>query len=186
MHNHVLEHLPCDIVPVLREFRRILKPGGTMAFSIPIIGPTLREDLDPALPADQRSLRFGNPTHMRVFGKNDVLALLRQGLGQGLQNGGAGFTQEELDSAAVPGTASDLTAVSTLVYVKPTRSVMRPAKLELHPPQHYRAKARACRNLARLSYDSVSREDWLKIAADWERLARQLELRQEHSERPSQ
>jgi SAM-dependent methyltransferase len=124
VHHHVLEHLPCALSPVLKEFKRILKPGGTMAFSIPIrSSQDTEEDLDPNLSDEERTERFGKSNHVRAFGK-DTLAVLEEGLGEGVQaDAGRVFTSEELTAAGVPPlVATKLTAHSTILYVKPSRT----------------------------------------------------------------
>lgn len=121
IHHHVLEHLPCALKPVLAGFRRILKPDGTMAFSIPIRQAVdTVEDLNPNLTADERTARFGQHNHMRAFGSNDVTQILEDGLGGSIRVGGKNsFSEEELISAGVPPmAASKLTAHSTILFTK--------------------------------------------------------------------
>lgn len=77
LHNHVLEHIPGSFVDHLVEFKRILKPGGVMIFSIP--GPNLRvktveggEYIDD--PAKRLEL-FGQEDHYKLFGYDLVYVL---------------------------------------------------------------------------------------------------------------
>lgn len=69
LHNHVLEHLLCSVKGVLRGFQRIMKPGGTMIFTIPIwLGRTSIEDLNPHLSDVERLQKSGQKDHVRLFG----------------------------------------------------------------------------------------------------------------------
>lgn len=71
IHNHVLEHLPCDITPVITDLNRILAPGGMHLFSVPFRGKTTVEDLSPSLSSEERTRRFAQFDHMRLFGVED-------------------------------------------------------------------------------------------------------------------
>lgn len=71
VHNHVLEHLPCDIVPVIKDLNRTLAPGGLHLFSVPFRGRFTVEDLNPNLSAEERTSRFAQSDHMRLFGTED-------------------------------------------------------------------------------------------------------------------
>lgn len=98
LHNHVLEHLFCSVKGILRGFERILKPQGTMIFTIPINEQRKTiEDLNPHLAAKERSKKFGQENHVRLFG-GDVVDLIRQSLGKDcLIEPISLFTQEELN-----------------------------------------------------------------------------------------
>jgi SAM-dependent methyltransferase len=64
--NHVLEHLPDDH-RAMRECFRVLVPGGTAIFTVPLRdGPTL-EDPSVTSPADRKRL-FGQWDHVRYYG----------------------------------------------------------------------------------------------------------------------
>jgi hypothetical protein len=77
LHNHVLEHLPCNVVDVLRRLLACLKPTGLMMFTMPIReGADTVEDFDPTLTAEERTRRFGQYDHVRMFGGNDVVQLV--------------------------------------------------------------------------------------------------------------
>jgi SAM-dependent methyltransferase len=76
IHNHVLEHVQCSVVPVMRELARILRPGGSQLFSVPFRGEHGDEDLDPNLAPEERRRRFGQEDHMRIFGRRDFVTLL--------------------------------------------------------------------------------------------------------------
>jgi SAM-dependent methyltransferase len=71
MHNHVLEHVPCNYTLVLQNLHRAVKPGGVHMFSVPILAGYFAEDLDPALSEHERTRRFGQSDHLRRFGRVD-------------------------------------------------------------------------------------------------------------------
>lgn len=81
IHNHVLEHLPCDVAPVLVALNRILAPGGTHFFSVPFRRGLTQEDLSPTLSDEERIRRFGQADHLRVFGTDDFLDFLAENFG---------------------------------------------------------------------------------------------------------
>ena len=71
LHNHVMEHVPCNVTVVLQHLHRAAKPGGVHLFSIPILTGHFAEDLNPALTEADRVGRFGQCDHMRRFGRAD-------------------------------------------------------------------------------------------------------------------
>ena len=71
LHNHVMEHVPCNVTLVLQHLHRAVKPGGVHMFSIPILSGYFEEDLDPNLTEPERTARFGQGDHMRRFGRED-------------------------------------------------------------------------------------------------------------------
>jgi hypothetical protein len=71
VHNHVLEHLPCDYSMVLLRLQALLKPGGVHVFSVPILRGYTKSDLAPTMSTDQRRKIFGHPEHFRSFGTLD-------------------------------------------------------------------------------------------------------------------
>lgn len=82
IHNHVLEHLPCNVGDVLRRLSDLLKPGGEMYFSTPIRkGTAYEEDLSP-LSEEERVARFGQRDHLRFFGSLDVVEMFQDALGE--------------------------------------------------------------------------------------------------------
>lgn len=104
LHNHVLEHLFCSVNGVLRGFERILKPGGIMLFTIPIHKKytTTIEDLNPDLSETERKNRFGDKTHVRLFG-NDTIDLIEESLGENCFFPVTSlFTQNECKRAGIP------------------------------------------------------------------------------------
>lgn len=72
MHNHVLEHLPCNYTIVLQKLHTLLRPGGHHVFSFPI-GTTGHYgcDLAPELSQKERKRRFGQKDHIRRFTRED-------------------------------------------------------------------------------------------------------------------
>jgi SAM-dependent methyltransferase len=71
LHNHVMEHVPCNFTLVLQHLHRAIKPGGVHLFSVPIFSGYFSEDLNPTLTDDERQTRFGQGDHMRRFGRAD-------------------------------------------------------------------------------------------------------------------
>lgn len=71
VHNHVLEHLPCNYTIVLLRLHALLKPGGVHVFSVPVLKGYTKSDLRPSLSADTRIKEFGHPEHVRYFGTED-------------------------------------------------------------------------------------------------------------------
>jgi SAM-dependent methyltransferase len=66
----VLEHVPDDGL-ALREFRRVLRPGGRALLQHPILLTRERTDEDPTVtdPAE-RLRRFGQQDHVRLYGRD--------------------------------------------------------------------------------------------------------------------
>lgn len=71
VHNHVLEHVPCNYTTVLLGLDSLLKPGGFHVFSVPVLKGYSGSDLNPTLTSEQRNRRFGQHDHIRRFGKDD-------------------------------------------------------------------------------------------------------------------
>ena len=77
MHNHVLEHVPCNWTLVLQHLQRAVKPGGAQLFSVPIsFYRGYEEDLNPKLSGDERNKRFMQHDHLRRFGRLDFAQTL--------------------------------------------------------------------------------------------------------------
>ncbi|SET52266.1 methyltransferase domain-containing protein [Oceanicella actignis] len=73
--NHVLEHV--DDRKAMAELFRILAPGGIAALTVPLVAGWERTlELPPDASADERALRAGDPTHLRLYGR-DFAARLR-------------------------------------------------------------------------------------------------------------
>jgi SAM-dependent methyltransferase len=64
--SHVLEHVPDDRA-AMREFHRVLKPGGWAVLQVPITAPTTFEDPSVTDPAERIRL-FGQDDHVRRYG----------------------------------------------------------------------------------------------------------------------
>jgi len=75
IHNHVIEHVPCNWTAVMLRLHRRLKPGGFHVFSLPIYGAAYEEDLS-ALSGEARAKRFGQFDHCRRFSPVDLQATL--------------------------------------------------------------------------------------------------------------
>jgi hypothetical protein len=71
IHNHVIEHLPCNYTMVLLGLHALLKPGGFHVFSCPLLKGYSRSDLSPALSGAEREKLFGQNDHVRRFGQRD-------------------------------------------------------------------------------------------------------------------
>lgn len=64
--SHVLEHI-ADDRKAMREFHRVLKPGGWAILLVPVIAANTWED--PAITdPDERIRHFGRPDHVRAYG----------------------------------------------------------------------------------------------------------------------
>ncbi len=70
LHNHVLEHIPGDYRDHLRQFVRLLGPGGHMIFTLPGVSRTLKTvQGGENLPSDEERLRLhGQSDHYKSFG----------------------------------------------------------------------------------------------------------------------
>lgn len=71
IHNHVIEHLPCNWACALINLHAAVKPGGVHLFSFPVVAGYYREDLNPSLSREQRKELFGQHNHFRRFGRSD-------------------------------------------------------------------------------------------------------------------
>lgn len=103
IHNHVLEHIPCNPAVAFLELNRALKTGGYHMFSLPLYTPHHREDLSPLLSGEVRAQQYGQSDHMRAFGTSDFPVLLRS-VFRGFRqiNPAELIDPEELASAAIP------------------------------------------------------------------------------------
>jgi SAM-dependent methyltransferase len=123
IHSHVLEHLRCAPESVLREFERLLAPGGHHFLSVPVSGEETREDLSDELSDAERSMLFGQADHMRVFGRSDLPRLLDRVWGERERHHIEPielFGAEELERAAVPKEAwSGISSHTIFHHVRP-------------------------------------------------------------------
>jgi len=72
MHNHVLEHVPCNYTIVLQQLHGLLKPGGVHIFSFPVYpGSYYREDQNPGVSREARTRLYNQKDHLRLFGGRD-------------------------------------------------------------------------------------------------------------------
>lgn len=71
LNSHVMEHIVCDPIDVIRQLHDILKPGGIQLISVPFAGNKTISDTNPSLSAQMRLQRFGHPDHVRAFGHQD-------------------------------------------------------------------------------------------------------------------
>ena len=81
LNSHVMEHIVCDPIDVIRQLRDILKPGGIQLISVPFAGNKTISDTNPSLSAQTRLQRFGHPDHVRAFGHQDFPETLSQSFG---------------------------------------------------------------------------------------------------------
>lgn len=120
VHSHVLEHVPASLDQVVRDMNRAIAPGGFHVFQVPIHPGWYREDMDPDMPADERTARFFQDDHMRCFGVADfaerMLALFDDFDRVDL---GALLSVRDLAQAGVPPSAlNHFTGHSVFMFVK--------------------------------------------------------------------
>ena len=102
IHNHVMEHIPCNVWAVLLRLTLALKDNGIHMFSIPILKGGYHEDLS-RRSHEERVKSFGQFDHVRRFGIEnlDVSIGMLSKIPSSydlLQT----FTAEELTLAAIP------------------------------------------------------------------------------------
>ncbi len=72
VHSHVLEHVPGSIERVVFEMNESIAPGGFHLFCVPITYQGwYREDMNPTMPSEERTQRFNQFDHLRMFGDKD-------------------------------------------------------------------------------------------------------------------
>ena len=122
VHNHVLEHVRCDIESVLQEFERILAPGGQHYFSVPVRGEETHEFLSDDLPLAERIKGFGRRSLAemldRVWGTSEKHHIEPLEL----------FSAEELKTASIPTEA--WSGISGHTIFQHTRSTLRRPSME--------------------------------------------------------
>ena len=103
MHNHVLEHVPCHVPIVLKQLNNLVRPGGYHIFSIPIFPSRLtEEDLSPDLSAAEKSRRFGQNDHVRIFGADYILMFDEAGITSGFVDVHDIASDEEMSLWGIP------------------------------------------------------------------------------------
>lgn len=70
LHNHVIEHVPCNVSAVLWHLHRSLNENGLHMFSVPMSAKYEESLCD--LSPEERDRRFKHPEHMRIFGRKDI------------------------------------------------------------------------------------------------------------------
>lgn len=75
--SHVLEHVADDRA-AMRELHRVLAPGGWAVLQVPIATRADRTDEDASLSGEERSRRFGDPTHVRLYAEDDYVRRLEE------------------------------------------------------------------------------------------------------------
>jgi SAM-dependent methyltransferase len=75
--SHVLEHVPDDRL-ALREFHRVLRPGGWAILLVPVVVERTIEDPNCTDP-EERLRRFGQDDHFRLYGPDYVDRLREAG-----------------------------------------------------------------------------------------------------------
>ena len=77
--NHILEHVT-DYQRALGELYRILRPGGVLIVSVPVLKKYVRAHEDPAVTTETgRREAFGQVDHLRIFGRGFARDLERAG-----------------------------------------------------------------------------------------------------------
>lgn len=71
LHNHVMEHVPCNYVIVLQNLQGLLKPGGVQVFSVPVTAGYTACNYSPKLGKEERTKRFGQFDHYVKFSALD-------------------------------------------------------------------------------------------------------------------
>jgi SAM-dependent methyltransferase len=74
--NHILEHIPDDRA-ALKNIWRMVRNGGLAIFTVPISPSSDETDEDLTITdVQERSRRYGQGDHLRLYGKGDLLARL--------------------------------------------------------------------------------------------------------------
>jgi predicted SAM-dependent methyltransferase len=86
--DHILEHVE-DYKAALRELFRVVKPGGVVEITVPLL-PELEETMeDAAVAADKRRETYGQADHLRIFGRDFAEILKAAGFAVTVYDGDA-------------------------------------------------------------------------------------------------
>ncbi len=121
IHNHVLEHIPCSVEETLKKFTQILKPEGTHLFTVPIRVGRTDEDISDRLSDEERTKRFGQYDHLRIFGTEDFIPMLQKLWNTDkvcIKNSDL-LTIETYKNAALPTKKFSIISESTIFYESP-------------------------------------------------------------------
>ena len=128
----------------MREFERILKPGGHHFLSVPVSGDVTREDMSNDLSDAERTKLFGQSDHLRIFGRRDLPAMLDRVWGvkerhhiEPLEM----FGNDELERAAIPQEA--WSGISSHTIFHHTRPETSPVRISANEPANGTHKASA-------------------------------------------
>jgi hypothetical protein len=75
VHSHVMEHIACDATAVFFHLHRSLRSSGRHVFCVPIRAGYYEAQLG-GLTAEERTRRFGQDDHVRLYGARDLGATL--------------------------------------------------------------------------------------------------------------
>lgn len=94
--NHVLEHVRDDI-QVMKEFYRVLKPGGWAILQIPFFAPIPEKTFEDDSITDkrQREKIFGQDDHVRKYGRDYTGRIASSGLKPFEQKFASSLTQDD-------------------------------------------------------------------------------------------
>jgi len=106
--NHVLEHVPDDR-RAMREFYRVMKPGGWGSIQVPMAGDVTQEDLAITDPEERRRL-YGQEDHVRQYGHDFPHRLQEAGFHVTEYRKKDWFTAEELARLSVASEVSVILA----------------------------------------------------------------------------
>lgn len=120
VHSHVLEHVRAPVDRILSELNDSIAPGGFHVLQVPIERGWYREDLDPDMPDADRTRRFMQHDHVRLFGADDFEdRLIRHFRGFDRVPMTTYFTSAQAKAAGIPGTAlTRHTSHSVYLFVK--------------------------------------------------------------------
>lgn len=120
IHNHVLEHILCDVTSVMMHLLRALRPNGRQIFSAPFLHSQHFEEYLGPLPEAEAVRRFGQKDHCRNFGVADLAKTFGLFLDVDFDAFAPGrcFTDAELDAINFPkGDAARMTIGPGTVFV---------------------------------------------------------------------